>query len=149
MSTDESTRSVPSSQQPRDPSQPIDPEQSLGELLGRVSRDFSELVSTQVELAKVEIREEIAAAGRGAGILTGGAFCAYLAVILLSFAAAWGLSEIVPEGVAFLIVGAVYAVAAAVLLPKGKDRLSQVRPVPEKTAETVKEDVQWAREQMS
>lgn len=149
MSTDESTRSVPSTQQPHDPSQPIEPDQSLGELLGRVSRDFSELVSTQVELAKVEIREEIAAAGRGAGILTGGAFCAYLAVILLSFAAAWGLSEIVPEGVAFLIVGAVYAVAAAVLLPKGKEKLSQVRPVPEKTAETVKEDVQWAREQMS
>lgn len=149
MSTDESTRSVPSPQQPHDPSQPIEPDQSLGELLGRVSRDFSELVSTQVELAKVEIREEIAAAGRGAGILTGGAFCAYLAVILLSFAAAWGLSEIVPEGVAFLIVGAVYAVAAAVLLPKGKEKLSQVRPVPEKTAETVKEDVQWAREQMS
>jgi uncharacterized membrane protein YqjE len=149
MSTDESTRSSPTIEQPHDPSQPIEPDQSLGELLGRVSRDFSELVSTQVELAKVEIREEIAAAGRGAGILTGGAFCAYLAVILLSFAAAWGLSEIVPEGVAFLIVGAVYAVAAAVLLPKGKERLSQVRPVPEKTAETVKEDVQWAREQMS
>ena len=149
MSTDESTRSSPTIEQPHDPSQPIAPDQSLGELLGRVSRDFSELVSTQVELAKVEIREEIAAAGRGAGILTGGAFCAYLAVILLSFAAAWGLSEIVPEGVAFLIVGAVYAVAAAVLLPKGKEKLSQVRPVPEKTAETVKEDVQWAREQMS
>jgi uncharacterized membrane protein YqjE len=149
MSTDESTRSSPTIEQPHDPSQPIEPDQSLGELLGRVSRDFSELVSTQVELAKVEIREEIAAAGRGAGILTGGAFCAYLAVILLSFAAAWGLSEIVPEGVAFLIVGAVYAVVAAVLLPKGKERLSQVRPVPEKTAETVKEDVQWAREQMS
>ena len=148
MST-ESTRSSPTIEQPHDPSQPIEPDQSLGELLGRVSRDFSELVSTQVELAKVEIREEIAAAGRGAGILTGGAFCAYLAVILLSFAAAWGLSEIVPEGVAFLIVGAVYAVAAAVLLPKGKEKLSQVRPVPEKTAETVKEDVQWAREQMS
>ena len=149
MSTDESTRSSPTVEQPHDPSQPIEPDQSLGELLGRVSRDFSELVSTQVELAKVEIREEIAAAGRGAGILTGGAFCAYLAVILLSFAAAWGLSEIVPEGVAFLIVGAVYALAAAVLLPKGKDKLSQVRPLPEKTAETVKEDVQWAREQMS
>jgi uncharacterized membrane protein YqjE len=149
MSTDESIRSSPAIEHPHDPSQPIEPDQSLGELLGRVSRDFSELVSTQVELAKVEIREEIAAAGRGAGILTGGAFCAYLAVILLSFAAAWGLSEIVPEGVAFLIVGAVYALAAAVLLPKGKDRLSQVRPLPEKTAETVKEDVQWAREQMS
>lgn len=149
MSTHESSQTTRSVERPDDPSQPIEPEQSLGELLGRVSRDFSELVSTQVELAKVELQEEIAAAGRGAGILTGGAFCAYLAVVLLSFAAAWGLSEIVPEGVAFLIVGAIYAVAAAVLLPKGKDKLSRVRPVPEKTAETVREDVRWAREQMS
>ena len=149
MSADESIRSTTRVQRPDDPSQPMEPDQSLGELLGRVSRDFSELVSTQVELAKVELQEEIAAAGRGAGILTGGAFCAYLAVLLLSFAAAWGLSEVLPEGVAFVIVGAVYAVAAAVLIPKGKDRLSRVRPVPERTAESVREDVQWAREQMS
>jgi uncharacterized membrane protein YqjE len=149
MSADESIRSTTRVQRPDDPSQPMEPDQSLGELLGRVSRDFSELVSTQVELAKVELQEEIAAAGRGAGILTGGAFCAYLAVLLLSFAAAWGLSEVLPEGVAFVIVGAVYAVAAAVLLLKGKDKLSRVRPVPERTAESVREDVQWAREQMS
>jgi uncharacterized membrane protein YqjE len=149
MSADESIRSTTRVQRPDDPSQPMEPDQSLGELLGRVSRDFSELVSTQVELAKVELQEEIAAAGRGAGILTGGAFCAYLAVLLLSFAAAWGLSEVLPEGVAFVIVGAVYAVAAAVLLPKGKDKLSRVRPVPERTAQSVREDVQWAREQMS
>jgi uncharacterized membrane protein YqjE len=149
VSADETTRSATRVQRPDDPSQPIEPDQSLGELLGRVSRDFSELVSTQVELAKVELQEEIAAAGRGAGILAAGAFCAYLGVVLLSFAAAWGLSEVLPEGVAFLIVGAVYAVAAAVLLPRGKDRLSRVRPVPERTAESVREDVQWAREQMS
>jgi uncharacterized membrane protein YqjE len=149
MSADDSIHSTTRIERPDDPSQPLEPDQSLGELLGRVSRDFSELVSTQVELAKVELQEQIAAAGRGAGILTGGAFCAYLAVVLLSFAAAWGLSEILPEGVAFLIVGAVYALAAAVLLPKGKERLSRVRPVPERTAESVREDVQWAREQMS
>jgi uncharacterized membrane protein YqjE len=149
MSADESIRSTTRIQRPDDPSQPIEPDHSLGELLGRVSRDFSELVSTQVELAKVELQEEIAAAGRGAGILTSGVLCAYLAVVLLSFAAAWGLSEVLPEGAAFLIVGAVYAVAAAVLLPKGKERLSRVRPVPERTAESVREDVQWAREQMS
>ena len=134
---------------PEDPTKPVDPDASLGDLVGRVSRDFSELVSTQVELAKVEIKEEIATAGKGAGMLGGGAFCAYLAVVLLSFAAAWGLAELIPEGFAFLIVGAVYAIAAAVLVPKGKQKLTSVHPVPEQTAETVKEDVQWARKQMS
>jgi uncharacterized membrane protein YqjE len=132
-----------------DPTRPIEPDESLGELLSQLSQDFSELVSTQVELAKVEIKDELGRAGRGAGMLGGGAFCAYLAVLLLSLAAAWGLTEVVPEGVAFLIVGAVYAVAAAVLLPRGRNRLTEVRLVPEQTTESVKEDVRWAREQMS
>jgi uncharacterized membrane protein YqjE len=149
MSTDKTGQSARETAHPDDPSQPVKADESLGELVAQVSRDFSQLVSTQVELAKVEIKEEVATAGRGAGMLGGGALCAYLAVVLLSFAAAWGLSEVVPEGVAFLIVGAVYAVAAAILLPRGKDKLSQVHPVPERTAETVKEDVRWARDQMS
>ena len=41
-----------------------------------------------------------------------------------------------------------YAIAAAVLLPKGKNKLTSVNPVPERTAESVKEDVEWARNQM-
>jgi uncharacterized membrane protein YqjE len=140
--------SYPDDRYPDDPTQPVEPDASLGELLNRLTQDFSGLVSTQVELAKVEIKEEVAQAGRAAGLLGGGTLCAYMAVLLLSFAVAWGLSEIVPEGVAFLIVGVVYAIAAAVLLPKGKDKLTSIRPG-EQTAETVKEDVQWAREQMS
>ena len=81
-------------------------------------------------------------------MLGAGTFVAYLAVLFLSLAAAWGLAEIVPEGVAFLIVGAVYAVVAAFLLITGRQRMREVRPVPE-TTETLKEDVQWARQQMS
>jgi uncharacterized membrane protein YqjE len=134
---------------PDDPTQPLEADASLGELLGRVTSDFSELVSTQIELAKVEIKEEVSKAGKGAGMLGGGAVCAYFALLLLSFAAAWGLAEVVHTGVAFLIVGLVYAVAAAVLALQGKKRLSDVKPVPEQTKETIQEDVQWAKQQMS
>jgi uncharacterized membrane protein YqjE len=133
---------------PDDPTQPVEPDASLGDLLNRLTQDFSGLVSTQVELAKVEIKEEVTTAGRAAGLLGGGTVCAYMALVLLSFAAAWGLSELVPEGVAFLIVGLAYAAAAAVLLPKGKEKLSGVN-LGEHTTTTVKEDVRWAREQMS
>ena len=61
-----------------DPTKPLEPDSSLGELLSRLTTDFSELVSTQVELAKVEIKEEVAQAGKGAGLLTGGGVAAYL-----------------------------------------------------------------------
>jgi len=103
-----------------DPTKPVDPDHSLGDLLSRLTEDFGDLVSTQVELAKVEIKEEVTRAGKGAGMLTGAGVVAYLAITLLSFAAAWGLAEVMPEGVAFLIVGVIWAIVAGVLYSTGR-----------------------------
>lgn len=131
-----------------DPSQPLEEDVPLSELISRLTTDVGDLVSTQVELAKVELKDEVAKAKQSAGMLGAGAFMGYLAVIMLSFALAWGLTEIVPEGVAFLIVGALYGAAAAVLLTRGKRQLAEVQAIPQ-TQASLKEDVQWAREQKS
>lgn len=128
--------------------EPMDPDRSMSELLSQLTSDFSGLVTTHIELAKVEIKEEVTKAGKGAGMLGGGAFAAAMAILLLSFAAAWGLTEIVPEGVAFLIVGLVWAAAAAVLALTGKQKLAEAR-MPEQTMQEVKEDAQWVRQQTS
>jgi len=132
-----------------DPTQPIEADKSLGDLLSRLTKDFSSLVSTQVDLAKLEIKEEVSRAGKGAGILTGGAVAAWLAVVLLSFAAAWGLAEVMPTGFAFLIVGAVWLAAAAVLLLRGRNELKSINPVPQQTKAELQEYIQWARQQTS
>ena len=131
----------------RDATEPIEADKSLGELVSQLSADFSDLVSTQIELAKVEIKEEVTRAGKGAGMITGGGLAAYLAVVLLSFAAAWGLSEAMPTGWAFLIVGVVWAAVAAFLVLTGRNQLRSVHPVPEQTKESIKEDVEWAKQQ--
>lgn len=128
--------------------EPMDPDRSMSELLSQLTSDFSGLVTTHIELAKVEIKEEVTKAGKGAGMLGGGAFAAAMAILLLSFAAAWGLTEIVPEGVAFLIVGLVWAAVAAVLALTGKQKLAEAR-MPEQTMQEVQEDAQWVRQQTS
>jgi hypothetical protein len=131
----------------RDATEPIEADKSLGELVTQLSSDFSDLVSTQLDLAKAEIKDEVSRAGKGAGMLTGGGLAAYLAVALLSFAAAWGLSEAMPTGFAFLIVGVIWAVVAGALMLTGRNQLRTVHPVPEQTKETIKEDVEWAKQQ--
>jgi hypothetical protein len=138
----------PSPGDPESP-EPLEPDRSLGELVSQMTSDFSDLVSTQLDLAKAEIKEEVSRAGKGAGLLTGGGAAAYLAVLILSFAAAWGLSEAMPTGWAFLIVGVVWAAIAALLVLLGRNQLRTVHPVPPRTKQTIKEDVQWAKQQTS
>jgi F0F1-type ATP synthase assembly protein I len=82
-------------------------------------------------------------------MLGGGAFAGWFALLFLSFALAWLLDEWMHTALAFLIVGLVYAVVAAVLVIQGRTRLQSVNPVPSQTVETIKEDVQWARAQRS
>jgi hypothetical protein len=121
------------------------PDRSLGELFSELSDNFSSLVRDEIELAKVELKTEVTKAGKGGGLLGAGAFAAWMAVVLLSFAAAWALDAVMPTGLAFLIVGAIWAIAGAVLALQGRKKLKQVKPVPEQTIETLQEDKQWAQ----
>ena len=125
--------------------EPIAADKDLSELVGELTTDIGNLVSTHIELAKVEIKEEVKKAGLGAGLLSGAGIAALFTLLLLSFAAAWGLSEAVPAGVAFLAVGLLFAVVAGLLLVVGKNKLASVRPVPEQTVRTIREDVEVAK----
>ena len=70
-------------------------------------------------------------------LLAGGALTAFLIL---------ALDGVMPNWLAALIVGVVYAGVAGVLYVSGKQRVEEAgSPVPEKTIETVKEDVQWAK----
>jgi F0F1-type ATP synthase assembly protein I len=131
------------------PTEPKAPEKSLGQLFSELTSDLSTLMRKEVELAKVETKEEVSRAGKAGGMLGGGAFAGYLALLFLSFALAWLLDEWMHTALAFLIVGLLYAVVAAVLVVRGRARLQSVNPVPQQTVETLKEDVQWAKAQRS
>ena len=120
-------------------------DKSLGELVSSATRDLSTLIRNEVQLAKVEIKQEVTTAGKGAGLLGGAGFLGVLALIFLSISAAYGISWLgVPLGCAFFTVGALYAIAAGALAFTGKKKMSQVGP-PEKTVETVKDDIAWAK----
>ncbi|GAA4609973.1 flagellar motor component MotA [Actinoplanes octamycinicus] len=118
---------------------------SIGELIGNISDDLSQLFRQEVELAKAEIKQEATKAGKAAGMLGGAGFAGYLAVLLLSLAAVFGLDAVMPAGWAALIVAAIWGIVAAVLYVTGKNRLKTVDPMPRRTVDTLKEDAQWLK----
>ena len=118
---------------------------SLGELVATATRDLSALMRQEVELAKVEIKRDVAAAGKGAGMFGGAGVAGLFALLFLSISAAYGLANLgIPLGCGFFAVGAAYLVVAGVLALKGKKNLAKVGP-PEKTLETLKDDAEWAK----
>jgi uncharacterized membrane protein YqjE len=127
-----------------------EPEESVGELIGKVASDIGALLSSELELAKVELREEAQRVGRAALLLSAGVVVAWFAALLLSFAAAWALGELLDSpALGFLIIGAIDAVVAGVLIVQGRNRMRDVHPVPEATLATIKEDIQWLKQQAS
>ena len=127
----------------------LDDDRSVGQLLSDVTKELQALVSKEFELAKAETKEEVqkvAAAGKGFGVA---ALTGYLALVMLSFAAAWALTAVMPSGWAFFAVGAVFAAVAAVMALRGRRQLQKFHPVPDETVETLKEDVQWLKTRKS
>lgn len=120
-------------------------DRSVGELLTAVTSDVQQLFRQEVELAKAEVREEATKAGKAAGMYGGAGFAGYMVALFASLAAVFGLANVMDAGWAALIVTGVWALVGAVLFVKGRARMRQVSPKPERTMETLKEDAQWAR----
>ena len=124
------------------------PDQSLGALVTEMSSELSTLFRKEIELAKTEAREEASHAGKAAALLGGAAAGGLLALMLLSLALAWLLDDELglDRGLAFALVGLAWVVAAWMMQRVGRNRLAQVRGLPE-TKRSMKEDVEWAKAQ--
>jgi uncharacterized membrane protein YqjE len=127
------------------PTEPKRPEASLGELIKEMTTELSGLFRQEVELAKVETRDELQRTAKAAESLGGGAVAALLAITFLSVALALLLAQALNDALSFAIVAVLWAIGAAVLVTTGRHKLRDVRPLPETTA-SIKEDVQWAKD---
>lgn len=128
--------------------EPKQADRSLGELFGDLGAELSTLVRQELELAKSEARLEVRRATQ-----TGTAFAvaAVAGLLLLSFASAalaWLLDQWMNTALAFLIVALLWAIVALVAVQAGKRRAAEIEPMP-RTVETLKEDVEWAKQQKS
>jgi len=112
-------------------------EPTVGQLVSRITNDFTRLIRLELELFKVETKVEAKKAGKAAGLLGGAGFAGHLAILFASLALMFLLDLWMPLPCAALAVAVLWGVVAAVLGKKGKERLDTVDPVPHQTIESV------------
>ena len=120
-------------------------ERGIGELVKDLSQQTSTLVRQELTLAQAELQQKGKVAGKGAGMLAGAAAAGLLALAALSAALITLLDDAMATWVAALIVMALWAVLALVLAKAGQKALKRATPPAPQTVETVKEDIQWAK----
>ena len=121
-------------------------ERPIGDLLKQLSQETTTLVKQELDLAKAEVAQKGAQAGKGAGMFGGAGVMGFLALASLTAAFILLLDGAVPIWAAALIVAAVYAAIAGVLAIQGRNKVQEATPpVPEQALDSVKEDVQWAK----
>jgi hypothetical protein len=111
---------------------------SLGDLLAEVSRDISTLMRQEVELAKAELRDTAARAGKGAGLMGGAGYAGLMAVFFLSVALWWALGYLIGNAWSAVIVAVIWGVVALVLFLIGRKNIKSIKGAPQ-TVDTIKE----------
>ncbi len=122
-------------------------ERPVSDVLQDIVRNIQEIVRSEVRLAKREVRDE-ATKAKSAGLrLAVGALTAIFALLFLLLTAVYALSIVMPNWAAALIVSAALAIVAGAMLSAGRNRFKKIHPTPERTVESLKENVEWVKQQ--
>jgi len=121
----------------------------LASLVGDIIADAQELTRQQIDLVRVELREnaekgkEIAmlfASGLALAVVAGGLLATSLALFL-----SWAIPSL-PVWGGYAIVGAVLAILAGCLFGVCKQKLASFSVLPEKAVEAMQENLEWKTE---
>ena len=114
----------------------------MGALVHDLTQDISTLVRDEMRLAQAELAEKGKRAGVGIGMFSAAGLLAFFGLAALITTAILALSLVVPGWLAALIVAVVLFVVAGIVAMAGKSNVQQATPpAPERTIESIKEDV--------
>ena len=123
-------------------------DRSIGELFGQLTQDLGLLVRQEAQLAKTEVQAKVSRATTDLVSLATGGVVALIGALALTAAVILLLVD--PVGLkpwlAALLVGVLMAGIGYVMLKGGLRDLKQIDPAPRRTVESIKEDIQLAKE---
>ena len=123
-------------------------DRSIGELLSELSRETSQLVRKEVELATTEMTAKAKKAARDAATTAAGGALVHAGLLVVLAAFVIGIAELgVPPWLAAFAVGVVTVGFGYFLVNKGLSSMRRTTVVPTQTVETLKENARWTTRQ--
>jgi putative superfamily III holin-X len=123
-------------------------QRTVPELLGNIVDNIQQIIRCEFKLAKAELQDKASRASKPATTLGAGFLLGLYGLGFLLLAAVYALSMIMAAGLAALIVGGVLALVSIALVTSSAKKLKAMNLAPEKTIQTLQENVQWTKDQI-
>jgi len=122
-------------------------ERSFSDVLQDFIGNVQNIIRSEIQLAKTEVKEETSKAAKASAVIAIGAVLGLYSIGFLLLTLVRGLENVTAPWLATLIVAVLVGVVAFIAISVGRTRMKQVHPTPDKTIQTVKENVEWAKDQ--
>lgn len=123
-------------------------QQSAMGLLRRLVDEFSTLFRKEIALAKAEVAQGFSQIKAGAISMASGGAMLFAGLLVLLAAAVLGLSHVMPDWLAALIVGALVSIVGFVMINSGKSKFDPSALKPERTQHALQQDKEMVERRM-
>ena len=123
-------------------------ERSLSIVLQDIVRNIQDIVRSEVRLAKTEFREELTKTRSAGALIAVGALSGLFCIAFLLLTVMYSLRLFLPTWAAALCVAALMGVPAGTAVAAGLKRFKTVNAAAPKTVASIKENVEWAKQQV-
>jgi len=124
-------------------------ERSLGDLFTELATETGTLVRQEVALAQTEIVYKATKAGKNVGYLVVGGAVAYAAALAVIAGIVILLANFMPAWLSAMLVGVLIGGAGYFMIASALTELKKTDPMPRNTIETIKEDAQWLKKEVT
>jgi acyl-CoA reductase-like NAD-dependent aldehyde dehydrogenase len=111
-----------------------------------ILRNVQDILRSEVRLAKAEIRQEATQAAAAALWTAIGVVGLLSAWMFLLWTAAYALATVLPIWAATLVVAVAMAAVGALVITAGLRRFTRIKPMPERTIESLQENLEWMKQ---
>jgi hypothetical protein len=123
-------------------------QRTVPEVLNDIVGNLELIIRSEFRLAKSELKEETDKAAEPAATFGVGVAVCFYGLGALLLAAVYGLALIMSSWLAALLVGALSFLVGATLISSGSKQLKYLHAFPNKTIQSMEENVQWVKDQI-
>jgi hypothetical protein len=120
---------------------------SIKQILQDIVNHVGDIIRSEVRLAKTEVRQDVTHYAKSSAFIGVAGVLMLYAVGFVLLSALYALQGVMPSWLAALLVGVAVGIVAAILYLMGRKKLALASLRPDKTIQTLEDNVTWFKRQ--